>query len=141
MPPFGSNDSLTNQVKPESIFEKVHLRGDEKFLNTQCKLYILFQTHIFCLSLNIDRMPIPIGNFISKYVYDDNLLCNPDHPIDSKQSCQLFDIEDGQEESVRGISFKVSYYITIFDIVGNQHISTEHQRSRGYYSYFIISVF
>lgn len=61
------------------------------------------------LSLNylvVDRMPLPLGNFISRQVYDDKLFSK--HPV-SAMSCVAFvDARKGTELKT-GFSWKVIY--------------------------------
>lgn len=54
-----------------------------------------------------DRMPVPIGDFISKHVYDGKLQSNPLHPVHNRHACQFFDIGEGKEVA-DGKSWKVS---------------------------------
>ena len=56
-----------------------------------------------------DRMPWPIGEFISKASYDDKL--KTDHPITSKTCCQFIDV-DG-DETKDGHSWKVSVLLCV----------------------------
>lgn len=92
MAPYGQSDI----PKLESIFEKRHLQRRRIFLDTQCKLvYFLYGT-IFTLSI-LDRMPIPIGDFISKSVYDGQL--KSQHNISNTNSCRFIDVKDGVEKS------------------------------------------
>lgn len=51
-----------------------------------------------------DRMPIPIGNFISGHVYNDKL--KSVHSITDSLCCRFIDVGNGVEESV-GHSWKV----------------------------------
>lgn len=62
-----------------SIFEILHLRDRAIFLDTQY------------------RMPEPIGNFISQYVYNGRLKTR--HEVTSLSSCRLLDVWQGKEQS------------------------------------------
>ncbi|KAF8813317.1 P-loop containing nucleoside triphosphate hydrolase protein [Phlegmacium glaucopus] len=73
--PFGQGDIPGLQ----SIFEKPHLQNNRIFLDTQY------------------RMPISIGNFISKNVYNNRL--KSEHPISHTNSCYFIDVKDGVEKS------------------------------------------
>ncbi|KAJ7593254.1 P-loop containing nucleoside triphosphate hydrolase protein [Mycena floridula] len=74
LPPYGHSDIPDLQ----SIFEMQHLRKRALFLDTQY------------------RMPLPIGQFISKHVYDGRL--QSQHAISSKSCCRFVDV-GGCEES------------------------------------------
>jgi hypothetical protein len=80
----------------KSIFEVEHLRREAFFLDTQCE-YItwsimkLRQIH----RLFKDRMPVPIGEFLSREVYDGRLQSR--HRINSTGCIRLVDCEQGQE--------------------------------------------
>ncbi|KAL4249785.1 hypothetical protein ABKN59_007614 [Abortiporus biennis] len=71
LPPHGES------VGARSIFEMTKLRERAVFLDTQY------------------RMPSPIGDFISKHVYDAKLLT--EHAIDCRSSCRLVDVHHGTE--------------------------------------------
>ncbi|KAF8907303.1 P-loop containing nucleoside triphosphate hydrolase protein, partial [Gymnopilus junonius] len=61
--PYGSSDIS----ELESIFEKGHIRKKAVMLDTQClSSQNSCNTHA---QVSLDRMPIPIGNFISQNVY------------------------------------------------------------------------
>jgi len=51
-------------------------------------------------------MPIPIGNFISKYVYDSQL--KSEHPVSGTNSCYFIDVKDGVEK-FSGRSWQVRF--------------------------------
>ncbi|KAG2743528.1 P-loop containing nucleoside triphosphate hydrolase protein [Suillus brevipes Sb2] len=72
--PFGQDD--IGQLR--SVFEFPHLRKRAQFLDTQY------------------RMPLVIGNFISRHVYDHKLMTV--HDITSKTACRFLDIKRGQEQ-------------------------------------------
>ncbi|KAH9917838.1 P-loop containing nucleoside triphosphate hydrolase protein [Fomitopsis serialis] len=71
--PFGQDDL----GELSSIFEMQHLRQDAIFLDTQY------------------RMPIPIGEFISRHVYGNNLKTSHDEM--DRRSCILIDVSHGKE--------------------------------------------
>ncbi|PPQ67578.1 hypothetical protein CVT25_012072 [Psilocybe cyanescens] len=73
--PYGTSDI----PDLESIFEKSHLRERAVFLDTQY------------------RMPIPIGEFISKNVYSGKLKSH--HKIVNPSCCRFVDVSDGVETS------------------------------------------
>ncbi|KAI0784594.1 P-loop containing nucleoside triphosphate hydrolase protein [Abortiporus biennis] len=81
LPPHGES------VGARSIFEMTKLRERAVFLDTQY------------------RMPSPIGDFISKHVYDAKLLT--EHAIDCRSSCRLVDVHHGTE-TAHGTSWVVS---------------------------------
>lgn len=55
----------------------------------------MFQFVPFSSAVSTDRMPQPIGNFISKRVYNGRL--KTAHNIESKRSCRLVDVHHGSE--------------------------------------------
>ncbi|KAL1724450.1 P-loop containing nucleoside triphosphate hydrolase protein [Schizophyllum commune] len=76
LPPYGSED-----IKGlRSIFEVPHLRGTAAFLDTQY------------------RMPVFLGNFISKRVYNNKL--KSEHPIRTPTCIRFVNVARGQERSV-----------------------------------------
>ncbi|KAG1821663.1 AAA domain-containing protein [Suillus subaureus] len=72
--PFGQDD--IGQLR--SIFEFPHLREQAHFLDTQY------------------RMPLVIGSFISRHVYDQKLMTV--HDITNKAACRFLDVKKGKEE-------------------------------------------
>ncbi|KAG2347792.1 P-loop containing nucleoside triphosphate hydrolase protein [Suillus weaverae] len=72
--PFGQDDV----GKLRSVFEFPHLRRRAHFLDTQY------------------RMPLVIGSFISRHVYDRKLMTV--HGINSKAACRFLDVKRGQEQ-------------------------------------------
>lgn len=72
--PYGQDD-LGNL---RSIFECDHLRNDAVFLDTQY------------------RMPVHIGGFISRHIYDGKL--QTVHSLKARSVCRLVDIQRGKEE-------------------------------------------
>ena len=53
---------------------------------------------ILTLAISIpDRMPIPIGNFISQNMYNGRL--KSEHNVSNTNSCRFIDVRDGVEES------------------------------------------
>ncbi|GLB40323.1 putative AAA domain containing protein [Lyophyllum shimeji] len=101
--PYGHGDI------PElrSIFEMPHLRDGAVFLDTQY------------------RMPVPIGNFISREVYGGRL--KSEHPIKAMSSCKFVDVAAGHEEksgnswgNLREVSIAVSL-ARIFNSTGKAY--------------------
>ncbi|KAG2071019.1 P-loop containing nucleoside triphosphate hydrolase protein [Suillus decipiens] len=84
MAPFGQD----HVGKLQSIFEFPHLRKRAHFLNTQY------------------RMPLVIGSFISRHVYDQKLITA--HDINSKAACYFLDVKMGQEQKA-GTSWIVCF--------------------------------
>ena len=68
---------------------------------------ILFCIFTLFISALLDRMPISIGNFISKAVYDSQLLSH--HEI-TKPACFFVDVSDSAEKR-NGTSWEVSKFI------------------------------
>ncbi|KAI0342846.1 P-loop containing nucleoside triphosphate hydrolase protein [Trametopsis cervina] len=79
--PFGQDDLKTLR----SIFEMANVRQNAVFLDTQY------------------RMPVPIGEFISRQMYHNRL--KSQHNINVRSSCRFVDIAKGKEEKA-GNSYK-----------------------------------
>jgi AAA domain len=86
-----------------SIFEMLHLRRDALFLNTQCSFPSFLLVFLMITSF-LDRMPVPIGGFISGHVYDSKLLTR--HEIKTWRCCRFVDCKTGEEKKV-GYSWSV----------------------------------
>ncbi len=71
----------------KTIYDIKHLKASAYFLDAQY------------------RMPVPLGQFISEYVYDKKLLSV--HPIVDFSAVRFVDVRKGQEERV-GSSWKVN---------------------------------
>ena len=100
MPPYGQEEVENLQ----SIFELQHLRSEALMLDIQCENYfynIYKDIHI----LYSDRMPPPIGDFISDAVYDGQLRSNPDHAVQDN-TCWFMDVDDSIERR-NGTSWEV----------------------------------
>ena len=88
-----------------SIFEVEHLRKNAVFLAKQCTCPLPF-----CLlqprsrRARLDRMPVPIGDFISRKVYNSRL--KSQHEIKERQCCRFVDVHHGKEQVSEG-SFQV----------------------------------
>ncbi|KIJ55988.1 hypothetical protein M422DRAFT_151005 [Sphaerobolus stellatus SS14] len=76
-----------------SIFDIKHIKEQSYFLNVQCSFSL---TSLSCpfTQLFVDRMPSPIGHFISTHVYEGRLLSH--HKVHSKR-CLAFIHADGIE--------------------------------------------
>lgn len=102
MAPYGQDD--LGDLR--SVFEIDHLRDRAIFLDTQCIYPRSYSagcgTHLDC---RVDRMPVPIGNFISHCVYDRKL--KTQHKVTSLLCCRFVDVQRGKELSV-GKSWAVS---------------------------------
>lgn len=83
-----------------------NVRKHAIFLDTQCQLYSLCLQAI-AHKTPLDRMPMPIGDFISRRVYANRL--KSQHSIHDRSSCRFVDIKQGKEVRV-GHSFKVCSY-------------------------------
>lgn len=102
--PYGQ-DNISNL---RSIFEMPHLRDRAIFLDTQCASFFLSccRRVLYLWSLqHVDRMPVPIGNFISEEVYDGRL--QTQHNITRLLSCRFADVKHGKEQRM-GNSWIVS---------------------------------
>jgi superfamily I DNA and/or RNA helicase len=73
------------------------------FLDTQCKISLLLRRLAHDTTCE-DRMPVLLGNFISKQIYDGRL--KTVHSITSASFCRLIDVANGREEK-RGCSYVV----------------------------------
>lgn len=93
--PYGQDD-LGNL---RSIFEVKHLHHKVIFLDTQCKHRVVTSRRRK-LILMTDRMPVPIGAFISRHVYAGKL--QSCHQITAVSSCRFKDVRNGQEALVGG---------------------------------------
>lgn len=80
----------------KSIFEVEHLRREAFFLDTQCEHNIRLMKKLCQIHLSSkDRMPVPIGEFLSREVYDGKLQSR--HRINSADCVRLVDCERGEE--------------------------------------------
>ena len=79
-----------------SIFEVSHLRKHALFLNTQC-VCLSSATDVIELNLRLplDRMPVPVGHFISGHVYNGQL--KTEHSIVSPKCVHFIDCKRGRE--------------------------------------------
>lgn len=108
MPPFGQ-DRCPDM---SSVFEIKHLRAAAYTLSTQCQF-------LFCVSrprrltqISQDRMPVPLGNFISGQIYESTL--NSDHWQEELSCVSLVDVSDGREERC-GHSYMVCRSHSFYD--------------------------
>ena len=87
------------------MFEWPHLRENAAFLNTQCMFFLSSETEYNVdRPPPVDRMPIVIGDFISRHVYDSKLMTS--HAINTLTCCRFVDVRDG-EEIKKGVSWMV----------------------------------
>lgn len=100
VPPYGKDAVETLQ----SVFDIKHLRKHAHFLNIQCE-WCIFQKTVSTDKLESDRMPVPLGDFISEKVYDKKLLS--EHRIHGTECLAFVDVTKGQEEKC-GNSWTVS---------------------------------
>lgn len=101
VPPYGQGDIDGLQ----SVFELPHLRQRALFLDTQCMFLSVTECDIPTEKRQSpDRMPLPIGNFISKQVYQNRL--KTEHSIRENSCCRFIDVSYGREVS-RGRSWIV----------------------------------
>jgi len=105
--PFGQDDLGILR----SIFEMPCLRERAIFLDTQCSYHLSLGRFYFVLMISpfLDRMPVPIGQFISEHVYDNQL--RSVHTITSPTCCSFIDCKQGEEKKV-GNSWAVRLLIT-----------------------------
>jgi hypothetical protein len=99
VPPYGSGEAGL-----ETIFDVKHLKKEAYFLDTQC-------TESFSLNLRFsyffpaDRLPIPLGDFISENVYNGKL--RSQHEIVDYSCIAFINVWKG-EETRQGSSWLVS---------------------------------
>ena len=107
MAPFGQEEIL----ELRSVFEWPHLMENAVFLDTQCTSVLTseVESHVNHSSL-VDRMPMVIGNFISRHVYDSKL--QTQHAIESITCCRFIDVRNGKETK-KG----VSWVVRVLDII------------------------
>ncbi|KIJ41669.1 hypothetical protein M422DRAFT_255284 [Sphaerobolus stellatus SS14] len=104
LPPYGAE----KVEAMSSIFDIKHIQEQVFFLNIQCRSSLAaFEPSLTYLIT--DRMPTPIGQFISTYVYGGRLLSQ--HKVHSKK-CLAFIHADGIEES-SGKSRRVSAFLRV----------------------------
>lgn len=104
----------------ESIFDFDHVMDVALLLDTQCE-FIPSPTITIFLHADMgaaDRLPTPLGNFISRLVYKNRL--KTEHSIDDSNSVVFVDVRDGEEEK-SGLSWVVSIV---------QHLRTPSLRIR-----------
>jgi hypothetical protein len=103
VPPYGKDTVKSLQT----IFDIKHLRSQSYFLNTQCEAPHYLSDDNLLKELRLDRMPVPLGAFISDEVYDAKL--NSEHRIRDMDCVAFVDATKGQEEKC-GTSWRVSGY-------------------------------
>jgi len=91
----------------------------------------LVHRHINPTTSLLDRLPIPIGTFISQNVYEHQL--KSVHAITTKSSCRFVDVHNGKEEQINHswvVRIHIVYdLIPLFLII----IATEPQGDSGCY--------
>ncbi|KAH9856811.1 hypothetical protein C2E23DRAFT_721458 [Lenzites betulinus] len=98
LPPFGKETAQ----EMKTIYDFKHLKGAGYFLNIQY------------------RMPVPLGEFISKTVYDGKL--KSEHKITDWSAVSFVDVRKGREEKV-GSSWKVRLYtLYLFHAADQRHL-------------------
>ena len=101
VPPFGAEVA----PKMKTIFDFAQFRASAYFLDTQCKPTVSYplppSAHMFA-----DRMPVPLGDFISKHVYDSRLKSS--HAITASTCVKFVDVRKGAEAPA-GSSWKVRH--------------------------------
>jgi hypothetical protein len=100
--PYGQEDIDSLR----SIFEMSHLRTNAVFLDTQCKSCIPSNCLYSEISASADRMPVLIGEFISRQVYNNKL--RTVHHITTTKSCVFVDVANGKEQR-KGSSWMVKF--------------------------------
>jgi regulator of nonsense transcripts 1 len=100
VPPYGSEEAGL-----ETIFDVKHLEKNAYFLNTQCNQSSFSQSTLFLLLFSADRLPIPLGDFISEKVYNGKL--RSEHKIADYSCIAFIDVLKGGETK-QGSSWLVS---------------------------------
>lgn len=101
VPPYGASEA-----ELETIFEVKHLKRTAHFLDTQCKSDTpFFDLHFsYRHGVSADRLPVPLGKFISDKVYQGKL--RSCHKIVDHSCISFIDVAKGKETK-QGNSFKV----------------------------------
>jgi regulator of nonsense transcripts 1 len=107
VPPYGASEADL-----QTIFDVSHLKKTSYLLNTQCEPYrastsgsvwSILRALIFS---SLDRLPVPLGGFISEVVYEGKL--HSSHNI-VDHSCVVFiDVGKGKEAR-KGKSYQASF--------------------------------
>jgi hypothetical protein len=99
VPPYGAETANL-----QTIFDIKHLKKRSYFLNIQCKyaLFITYASHAD--HITPDRLPIPLGAFISQKVYNGKLRSS--HSVADNSCIAFIDVCKGEEKK-RGSSYKV----------------------------------
>ena len=103
VPPFGKETA----PKMKTIFDFEQFHAAAYFLDTQCKPCWLTM-YLHGSIVKTDRMPVPLGKFISKHVYDSKL--KSEHKITAKSCVRFIDVRKGEEKSA-GSSWKVHIFV------------------------------
>lgn len=95
VPPYGKETAPGIQT----IFDIEHLNAAAFFLNTQCKSGVQQTLSWWILTLSPqDRMPQPVGQFISQHIYRSKLRSK--HDIEDMSCVQFVDVFKGEETKV-----------------------------------------
>jgi hypothetical protein len=102
VPPFRQDNAMFLQ----SIFDIRHLQSKSYFLDAQCMSVssILLRYHLLTCTYE-DRIPAPLGRFISQAVYDSRL--ESVHELESLSCLSFVDVAMGRETN-SGFSWTVS---------------------------------
>ena len=89
----------------KTVFNHTHLMDAAYFLDTQCMRVRTSASMLSAYTQRVaDRMPSPLGDFISKNVYRGKL--KSDHPNTDPACVAFIDVPKGREERV-GTSWRV----------------------------------
>ena len=89
----------------KTIFDFAQFHASAYFLDTQCELVASCPPFVH-LHIIADRMPVPLGDFISEHVYDSRLKSH--HNITTHACVKFVDVRKGAEDSA-GSSWKVRH--------------------------------
>ena len=102
VPPYGQD--IASEL--QSIFDVKHLKARAYFLNSQCAYSNHYQSAVLMIFRPCtDRMPVPLGEFISEHVYNHKLQSL--HSIRDTSCIKFVDVSKGIEQQ-QGKSWTVS---------------------------------
>ena len=111
----------------KTIFDFAQFRAASYFLDTQCKFTVSspLPRRSFVVVV-ADRMPVPLGDFISKHVYDSRL--KSEHPITTHTCVRFVDVRKGVEDSA-GSSWKVGFPRTSLVASGQSKLTSVYSKN------------
>ena len=110
----------------QTIFDFAHLRKRAYFLDTQCASIELTPRVLYSRRGPADRMPVPLGDFVSKEVYRSQL--KSVHDVISRDCVKAIDVRKGVEEGV-GTSWKVRRRFALPERMRLKRATVLHRRT------------